>query len=85
MASVPQSPMGQSGCAAGSRFHDPTAFALALLPNSEVIDSTPPLVDVVATMKRQLQLLIPDIRVFLDVDNLESIDALEEYVSQSAA
>ena len=39
----------------------------------------------VATVKRNLQLLLPGVRVFLDVDDLESIDALEAYVAESAA
>jgi len=39
--------------------------------------------DAVATIKRQLQLLLPGIQVFLDVDNLESIDQLEAYVEAS--
>jgi hypothetical protein len=30
-----------------------------------------------------MQLLLPGIRVFLDVDNLESIDLIEEYIEQS--
>ena len=38
--------------------------------------------DVCATIKRQLQLLLPDSRIFLDVDDLESIDKLESYVAR---
>lgn len=41
--------------------------------------------DAVATIKRQLQLLLPGVCVFLDVDDLESIDELEEYVEASQA
>ena len=37
-----------------------------------------------ATIKRQLQLLVPNMCIFLDVDNLESIDELEAYVEASA-
>ena len=40
--------------------------------------------DQCATIKRQLQLLLPGARVFLDVDDLEDIGALEEYVDASA-
>ena len=32
-----------------------------------------------------MQLLLPAARIFLDVDDLESVDALEDYVRQSAA
>ena len=41
--------------------------------------------DAVAAVKRQLELLLPEVKIFLDVDNLESIDKLEEYVQGSAA
>jgi hypothetical protein len=41
--------------------------------------------DAVATIKRQLQLLLPGSRVFLDVDDLASVERLEEYVGGSAA
>ena len=41
--------------------------------------------DVAATIKRQLQLLLPDVCIFLDVDNLESVDALEGYMRESQA
>ena len=37
------------------------------------------------TIKRQLQLLLPGVCVFLDVDNLESIDDLESEVEASQA
>jgi len=40
--------------------------------------------DQCATIKRQLCLLLPDVSIFLDVDDLESIDALEEYVDATA-
>ena len=40
--------------------------------------------DTVATIKRQLQRLLPGVRVFLDVDDLRSVDALETYVNDSA-
>ena len=40
--------------------------------------------DQCASIKRQLTLLMPDASIFLDVDDLESIDALEEYVDASA-
>ncbi|EOD14550.1 hypothetical protein EMIHUDRAFT_196951 [Emiliania huxleyi CCMP1516] len=39
--------------------------------------------DAAAVIKKQLQLLIPDIKIFLDVDDLKSIGALEEYISRS--
>jgi hypothetical protein len=39
----------------------------------------------VATIKRQLQRLLPRIQVFLDVDDLEDIASLERHVSASAA
>ena len=39
--------------------------------------------DQCATIKRQLCLLLPGVSIFLDVDNLESIDALEEYIDAS--
>eukprot|EP00965_Chrysotila_dentata_P094627 3128793-Pleurochrysis_carterae.AAC.6 len=39
--------------------------------------------DQVATIKRQLQLLLPGIRVFLDIDDLHEINKLEEYVERS--
>ena len=39
--------------------------------------------DQCASIKRQLQLLLPGVSIFLDVDDLESIDALEEYVDQT--
>ena len=37
--------------------------------------------DQCATIKRQLCALLPGVSIFLDVDDLESIDALEEYVT----
>ena len=40
--------------------------------------------DQCATIKRQLTLLLPTSSIFLDVDDLESIDKLEEYVDASA-
>lgn len=40
--------------------------------------------DQVAVLKRQLQLVLPGIEVFLDVDDLHDIGALEQYVSESA-
>lgn len=40
--------------------------------------------DTNATIKRQLQRLVPLISVFLDVDDLEDIGALETYIDQSA-
>jgi len=39
--------------------------------------------DQCATIKRQLSLLLPDVSIFLDIDDLESIDKLEEYIEQS--
>ena len=39
--------------------------------------------DQVAVIKRQLQLLLPGIKVFLDVDDLDRIDKLEEYIQTS--
>ena len=40
--------------------------------------------DQCATIKRQLCSLLPGVSVFLDVDDLESIDRLEDYVDASA-
>ena len=40
--------------------------------------------DQCATIKRQLTIILPNPSIFLDVDNLQSIDALEEYIAQSA-
>jgi hypothetical protein len=39
--------------------------------------------DATATIKRQMQLLLPGVDCFLDVDDLEDIGALERYVEQS--
>ena len=39
--------------------------------------------DQCATIKRQLSLLLPDVSIFLDIDDLKAIDKLEEYVEQS--
>ncbi len=39
--------------------------------------------DQCATIKRQLSLLMPGVSIFLDVDDLEAIDALEEYIDGS--
>ena len=39
--------------------------------------------DQVATVKRELQLLLTDVKVFLDVDDLEEIDKLPMYVRQT--
>ena len=40
--------------------------------------------DQCATIKRQLKIMLPGASVFLDVDDLQSIDALEEYIYSSA-
>eukprot|EP00966_Prymnesium_polylepis_P178652 4137199-Prymnesium_polylepis.1 len=40
--------------------------------------------DAAATIKRQLQLLLPGVQIFLDVDNLQNISDLEENVQHSA-
>ena len=40
--------------------------------------------DQCATIRRQLRIMLPGASVFLDVDDLKSIDALEEYVAQSS-
>merc|ERR1719454_1296322 len=40
--------------------------------------------DATATIKRQLQRLLPDCRIFLDVDDLENIGQLEHYIDESA-
>ena len=40
--------------------------------------------DQCATIKRQLMLLLPGVSIFLDVDDLESIDLLEDYIDASA-
>ena len=37
--------------------------------------------DQVATIKRQLQLVLPGTRGFLDVDDLDDIERLDEYVA----
>ena len=39
--------------------------------------------DAVAVIKSELQLLLPSIQVFLDVDDLEDIGALESYIGRS--
>jgi hypothetical protein len=39
--------------------------------------------DQVANIKRQLMLLLPGVDVFLDVDNLDSIDNLEKHIDAS--
>ena len=39
--------------------------------------------DQVAVIKSALGMLLPDIVVFLDVDDLEEIDLIEEYVQAS--
>ena len=39
--------------------------------------------DQVANIKRQLQLLLPGVRIFLDVDDLDSIDNLEKHIEAS--
>ena len=41
--------------------------------------------DQVAVIKRQLNLLLPHPRIFLDVDDLENIDMIEQHVQESAA
>jgi len=41
--------------------------------------------DAVHTIKRQLQLLLPTIRAFLDVDDLDNVDALEAHIAASTA
>jgi len=56
----------------GERFH---------LFNSHVWSTAQ---DAVATIKRQLQRFVPGIRIFLDVDDLESIADLETYVHESS-
>jgi hypothetical protein len=39
--------------------------------------------DQCASIKRQLTLLLPGVSIFLDVDDLESIDELEDYIEKS--
>jgi len=39
--------------------------------------------DQVAVIKRQLQLSLPGVRIFLDVDDLSDISALETYIEKS--
>ena len=39
--------------------------------------------DQAATIKRQIQILVPDATVFLDVDDLEQIGLLEQYIEQT--
>ena len=39
--------------------------------------------DAVRVIKLRMQEMIPGVRVFLDVDNLESVDAIESYIDQS--
>ena len=41
--------------------------------------------DAVAVIKKNLMLLLPGVQVFLDVDDLEEIGALEEYIKRSQA
>ena len=41
--------------------------------------------DAAATIKRRLQMHLPGVKVFLDVDNLQSIADLEAHVAESAA
>jgi len=41
--------------------------------------------DAVAVIKKQLMLLLPGVKVFVDVDDLEDIGALEEYIRHSQA
>jgi hypothetical protein len=41
--------------------------------------------DVVATIKRQLQLLLPSVSIFLDIDNLANISDLEKEIAASSA
>ena len=40
--------------------------------------------DQAAVLKRQLQRFLPGLSVFLDVDDLRSIDDLEEYINRTA-
>ena len=40
--------------------------------------------DQAATIKRQLQLLLPGVTCFLDVDNLEDISMLEQYIDETS-
>ena len=40
--------------------------------------------DVAATIKRQLQRIFPVVKIFLDVDDLEDLSKLEQYVGESA-
>jgi hypothetical protein len=40
--------------------------------------------DQVAAIKRQIQLHLPDVRIFLDVDDLDDISALERYIGESS-
>ena len=40
--------------------------------------------DQVAVIKRQLQLCLPGICIFLDVDDLMDVSALETYISQTS-
>ena len=40
--------------------------------------------DQVAAIKRQLCLLVPGVSIFLDVDDLEEISALERYIAETA-
>jgi len=40
--------------------------------------------DQVAVIKRQIQLHLPDVRIFLDVDDLDDIGALERYIGESS-
>ena len=41
--------------------------------------------DQAATIKRQLQLLLPGVKVFLDIDDLDCVDDLEKHVAESQA
>merc|ERR1712232_1280072 len=40
--------------------------------------------DQAAVIKRQMVLLLPGIRVFLDVDDLDELSKLEEYIAQTS-
>ena len=41
--------------------------------------------DQVAVIKRQMQIILPGARIFLDVDDLKDVGALEQHIEESAA
>lgn len=69
-----------NGCALATHSPVLTLYVLLVRQISHVWDNQ----DIAATIKRRLQLLLPGIHVFLDVDNLNSLDDLPGEISRSA-